>query len=503
MTTPATATRQPRVAIIGAGPGGICLAIRLREAGFDKVTLYEKSEGVGGTWNHNRYPGAACDVQSHLYSFSFEIKTDWTRPYATQPEILDYMEQVVDKYDLLPLIRFSTPVVAAHWDDECTLWRIVIESPISGAREAVEADILVSAIGMFNDLVMPDIAGLDEFTGTMFHSARWDHTHDLTGDRIAVIGSAASAVQFVPEVAKAAGRLHLFQRTPNWVLPKDDTPFTLEQLEQFAIDPVAARQARWEIFRRVEGAITYSNPVSLKASEEAGRRNIAAVDDLDLRAKLTPTEPYGCRRPLSSNVYYPTFNRPHVELVTEHITRVTPTGVVTDDGVEREVDTIIFGTGFATTKYASAIDIRGRGGARIDDAWSDGAQAYLGITTTGFPNLFMLYGPNTNNGSIIFMLEYQVAYIVRHLDRMRSGQIAWIDVRRDVMDAYNNELQHDLEQVEVWNENCNTGYYRGGAKQRIVTQWPHTMAAYRDRTQTPDDEHYEAHPGRPLAATRP
>ncbi len=478
--------RQPRIAVIGAGPGGICTAIRLREAGFTDLTLYERSEAIGGTWNHNRYPGAACDVQSHLYSFSFAIKSDWTRPYATQPEILRYFEHVVDRFDVRPLIRFSATVTSATWDERYAAWQLVVNG-----TEPLEADIVISAIGMFNDLVMPEIGALDAFEGTLFHSARWPAGHDLTCERVAVIGTAASAVQFVPKVAEVAGELTIFQRTPNWVLPKEDTPYTPEELARFASDPDAAREVREQIFERIENTITFANPASLAAAEEAGRRNLDTVTDPAVRAKLTPTEPWGCRRPLSSNTYYPVFNQPNVELVTEPVDRLTPKGVLTVDGLEREFDTIILGTGFATTRYASAIDFRGRHGRPIADAWADGAQAYLGITTAGFPNLFMLYGPNTNNGSILFMIECQVAYIQRQLERMQRDGLAWVDVRPEVMEEYNADLQDDIGKVTVWNENCNTGYYRGGTSQRIVTQWPHTMVAYRERTGQPDDEAYE------------
>jgi cyclohexanone monooxygenase len=338
---------------------------------------------------------------------------------------------------------------------------------------------------------------LDSFGGTIFHSARWDRSHDLTGERVAVIGSAASAVQFVPEIAQQAGQLHVFQRTANWVLPKDDTPFTPEQLEHFRTDPLAVRQHRWEIFRRVESAITFSNPDALAATEVIGRRHLDAVVDPEVRAKLTPHVPYGCQRPLVSSEYFPTFNRPNVELVTDRISKVTADSIVTADGVERPVDTIVVSTGFKTTRYFSAIEVVGRGGQRLDDAWNDGAQAYLGITTSGFPNLFMLYGPNTNNGSIIFMLECQIAYLVRQIERMDAEQIVWLDVHRDVMDRYNVEVQQDCLGIDVWQASC-SGYYRSPSG-RIVTQWPHTMSEYRDRTGRPDDNAYEVHFGRPLA----
>ena len=475
--------RRRRVVIIGAGPGGICAAIKLREAGYDDVVVLEKADGVGGTWHHNSYPGAACDVQSHLYSFSFELKRDWSRPYATQPEILAYLEHVVDAYGLAPSIRLGTAVRRATWDDQSATWRLLTEH-----GDEVEADAVVSAVGMFNELNWPDIAGLDAFGGTVFHSARWDHGHDLTGERVAVIGTAASAVQFVPEIAPRVGRLHVFQRAANWVGPRADASFSDEEIERFRTDPMAALQQRWKVWRTIERVITFSDPELLRLSEAAGLANLATVEDPEVRAKLTPATPFGCQRPLSSDTWYPTFNRPEVELVTDPIARVTPTGIVTADGVERRVDTIIVATGFKTTRYLSAFEVVGRGGVAIDQAWSDGARAYLGITTAGFPNLFMLYGPNTNNGSIIFMLECQVAYLVRHLQRMDAEGLDWIDVRPEVVEAYNAGLQRDLDQVSVWQAGCHN-YYRGPGG-RIVTQWPHTMAAYRERTTRRDDDAY-------------
>ncbi len=488
---PTSTGPERRIVVIGAGPGGICTGIKLKQAGIENFVILEKGDGVGGTWYHNRYPGAACDVQSHLYSFSFEIKKDWVRPYATQPEILEYMEHCVTKYGLTPHLRLSTAVRGAYWDEECTLWRVVTEQ-----GEEIVADVVISAVGMFNDLNYPDIAGLADFEGTTFHSARWDKGCDLEGRDVAVIGSAASAVQFVPEIAKQAGRLSLYQRSANWVGPREDAPFTAEQLEEFEVDPMAARRQRWRIWRTIEGVITFSNPEILRRAEEAGRNNINVVDDPELRRKLTPTTPFGCQRPLSSNVYYPTFNRSNVELVTDPIERIGPKSIIAVDGTERPAEIIVLATGFKTTKYLSALDVTGRDGRHIDEAWSEGAQAYLGITTSGFPNLFMLYGPNTNNGSILFMLECQVAYILRQLHRMDDEHIAWMDVHPEAMDGYNAELQRQLDSVEVWQAGCH-GYYRGPSG-RIVTQWPHTMSVYRDRAMRPDPETYEVHQGAPL-----
>jgi len=473
-----------RVGVIGGGPGGICLGIKLLEAGIDTFTIFERAPRPGGTWNHNSYPGCACDVPSALYSYSFEIKRDWSRPYGTQPEILAYFDACVAKYGLAPHLRLDTGVAAATWDDDGAVWRVTTD----GGDEH-EFDVLVGAVGMFGEPHRPAIPGLDSFAGTVFHSARWDHGHDLTGERVAVIGSAASAVQFVPEIARDVGWLGVFQRTPNWVLPKVDEPYSEEELERLRTDPDAMLALRAEVRARVDGAITFSDPKVLRLSEEAGRKNLAVVEDPDVRAALTPDFPHGCKRPLISNDWYPTFNRPNVELVTDRIERVDATGVVTDDGRYRDVDTIILATGFENTRYLATVDVRGRGGRRLADEWRDGAHAYLGITVSGYPNLFMLYGPNTNNGSILFMIECQVAYVLRALARLDRDGLAWIDVRPDVQVAYNEAIQDDLDAVEVWQASCNN-YYRGPSG-RIVTQWPHNMAEYEARTRARDDDAYE------------
>ncbi|MBK7951997.1 MAG: NAD(P)/FAD-dependent oxidoreductase [Deltaproteobacteria bacterium] len=479
--------RKPRIAIIGAGPGALCMGVRLRQAGFEDFVLLEKGDGVGGTWHHNRYPGCACDIQSALYSFSFEIKKDWTRPYASQPEILRYMEDLARKYDLLRHVRFGAEVTRATWDESRSCWTLALAS-----GDHVEAEIVVSALGMFNELAMPDLPGLSDFAGTCFHSARWRWDHDLAGRRVAVVGSAASAVQFVPEIAKQAGRLFLFQRTANWILPKQDTPYTPEELEHRRSHPTAALEERDEVYRRVDGGMTFSDPKLVAECEAAGLAALEVVRDPGTRAKLRPTHAWGCKRPLYSNDYLPAFNRPELELVTEPIERITREGVLTRDGALRACDTLILATGFAANKYLSAIDATGRDGIHIGEAWRDGAQAYLGVTTAGFPNLFMLYGPNTNNGSILTMIEYQVDYVLRQIARIVDEDLAWLDVRPDVMARYNDEIQQAIAEVRVWNEACN-GYYRSGTG-RVVTQWPHSMSAFRERAHKPDPEAYETAP---------
>jgi cation diffusion facilitator CzcD-associated flavoprotein CzcO len=473
-----------RIAIVGAGPGGLCMGIQLARAGFDDFVILERREGVGGTWRCNTYPGCAVDIPSALYSFSFDVKVDWSRPYATQPELLAYMEELAEKYDLLPHCRFGCEVTRARWNEADATWSVELSS-----GETLVADVVVSALGMFGDIAVPDIDGLLSFTRTSWHSARWNWNHDLTGERVAVIGSAASAVQFVPEIVKQAGQVHLFQRTANWVLPKPDNPYTPEEIESFRNDPSIIMRMREEVFARVDGGLTFSDPEVVAAAEAFGRAAIDTVEDPVVRAKLLPQHPFGCKRPLISNDFYAAFNCPNLELVTDPIERITESSVVTVDGVEREVDTLILATGFATTKYLSAIDVVGREGRHIEEAWKDGAQAYLGITTTGFPNMFMLYGPNTNNGSILTMIEAQVAHIVEQVVRMKEEGIAWIDVRQDVMDRYNDEIQQLIAGVTVWQAGCN-GYYRAPSG-RVVTQWPDSMSAFRDRTAIVDPDDFE------------
>ncbi len=460
------------------------MAIRLKQAGFEDFVVLEKGGGVGGTWQHNLYPGCACDIPSHLYSFSFDVKRDWPRPYAPQPEILSYFEQLAEKYGLLPHCRFGAGVRSAKWDDADARWTLELES-----REATQADIVVSAIGMFNELTWPDIEGLDSFTGTRFHSARWDWDHDLSGKTVGVIGSAASAVQFVPEIVKQAAQVHLFQRTANWVLPKEDDPYSEEQLLHFRTDPTAALDLRDEIYQRVDGGMTFSDPAALAELETLGLAAIDVIEDPELRRKLRPQHPFGCKRPLISNDYYVAFNRPNLELVTDAIEHIDQDAIVTVDGKTRRVDTLIIATGFSTTRYLSAIDVTGRGGRHIEEAWSDGAHAYLGITTAGFPNLFMLYGPNTNNGSILTMIESQAEYALQQVQRIAKDGLAWIDVRPEPMERYNEEIQQAIEDVEVWQASCN-GYYRSPSG-RVVTQWPYSMSEFRRRTARPNADDFE------------
>jgi cyclohexanone monooxygenase len=476
--------RTANVAIIGAGPGGICMGIKLKEAGFQDFIILERSHGVGGTWRRHVYPGCACDIPSHVYQYSFELNPDWSRPYASQPEILRYLERCAEKYGILPHCLFGSTVTAARWQEDRARWAVSLASGYT-----LEANIVVSAVGMFNRLAWPEIPGVSTFRGAMFHSAQWDWYHDLSGETVGVIGSAASAVQFVPEIAKEAGQVYLFQRTANWVLPKPDTPYTADQLEHFQANPAARQAARDEVFATQEtNNVARADSAARATREAAVLAAMEVIQDPVVREKLRPQHPWGCKRPLLSNDFYAAFNRPNLELVTDPIDFVREKSIVTIDGTERCVDTLILATGYDTTKYASVINVVGRNGADLTEVWVDGAEAYLGITTAGFPNFFMLYGPNTNNGSIITMIEFQVAHIVALVGHMAARNLDWVEVRPDRMAEYNEEVQRAIAGVVHWQAGCN-GYYRSPSG-RVVTQWPGTMGEYRDRVVVPDPDDF-------------
>jgi cyclohexanone monooxygenase len=462
----------PTVAIIGAGAGGLLMGIRLKRAGFDRFTIFERSDGVGGTWRDNSYPGAACDIQSHMYSYSFELNPNWSRPYGTQPELLAYFEHCADKYGLRSHLRCNMGIAEARWDADACCWHLTAED---GSGHT--ADVLVSALGMLNVPNYPAIPGLDDFEGTLFHSARWDHRVDLEGKRIGSIGTGASSVQFLPELAKVADHLHVFQRSPTWVMPKVDEPFTEDDRADFA-RLGRARLHRWKIFTRYERMTSFR--VADETTSERESIALAHLDrvilDRDLREQLTPHFPIGCKRLLLTNDYLPIYNQANVELVTSPISRVTPTGVDTEDGSERDLDVLILGTGFKAADHLGAIDVYGDSGRRLHDQWADGAEAHLGITVKGFPNLFMLYGPNTNQGgnSIIFIHESQVHYImgaIRRLSRHR-GALAVKEARQD---AYNAKIQRAMAGT-VWDGGC-TNYFRGPSG-KITTQFPYPARRY-------------------------
>lgn len=476
---------RKRIVIIGAGPGGICSGIQLQKSGRDDFVILEKAPSVGGTWYNNRYLGCACDVPSHLYSFSFEPKMDWPRPYSGQQVILDYMKEVVKKYDLEKHIHYNKPVSSAKWDEERSLWKVT-----TADGEVFEGEIMIGAVGMFNDLTWPDIPGMDDFQGVSYHTADWKDDHDLTGRKVAIIGSAASAVQLLPPAAEIAAQVDIYQRTANWVNFKEDTPYTAEEVQEFVNNPGKAAELREFIYQRTDGGLLFDNPERNALAEASGSKNRELVADEKLRNKLKPTHSFGCKRPLLSNEFYPAFNRDNVELITDGVEKIVANGVIASDGTFREVDTIIYATGFQTTKFLSSVDVSGRNGHRLEEDWADGAQAYLGSTVPAYPNMYMLYGPNTNNGSIIEMIESQVAYAMSQIERMESEGLDSLEVKQDVYDNYNAQLQKDIAGVKAWGENC-FSYYRSESG-RVVTQWPNNMAAYRGQTSSDSPNSYTA-----------
>jgi cation diffusion facilitator CzcD-associated flavoprotein CzcO len=473
-----------RIVIMGAGPGGLCAGKRLKDQGYDNFIILEQAPRLGGTWWHNQYPGCRCDVPSQLYSFSFAPKLDWSEPYASRAEILAYLEDCAERFGLLPHVRLNAPVESATWDEASGTWAVRTTH-----SETYTADILISAVGLFNVPAYPRLEGFDRFTGSVMHSARWNHAIDLSGKSVSVIGSAASAVQLVPEIAKVVSHLTVFQRTPNYVSPRG-SEFSTEFIEHAKTDAHAANAAERERMAGwLDAVCTLDQPAVMAEMAAACEKNRAQVTDPALRKKLTPQYPFGSKRGLVSSDWYPTFNRDNVTLVTERIDRLVERGVVVEEGVVYPSDIIVLATGFETTKFLSAIPIYGRDHLPLNTAWAKGAHAYLGITTHHFPNLFMLYGPNTNNGSIISQLECQVDYIVRKLLTMDRRAWQWIDINDEHERRFNETLQADLAKVGVWQAGV-SDYYRSDSG-LIVTQWPHTMARYRFETQRDDNECYD------------
>ena len=475
------ATRRrpaPRVAIIGAGFGGLGAAVALRRAGVDDLVIIESDDGVGGTWRRNIYPGAACDIQSHLYSFSFAPNKSWSRTYARQPEILAYLESVADNFDLRRHLVLSTRVRTARWNEDTWQWDLLMDS--GGQTAALSVDVVVCAAGLFGSLKLPDIAGLDDFGGAVMHTAQWDRDTDVAGKKVAVIGTGASGVQVVPELARVAARLAVFQRTPPWMVPKDDRAYSTTELAQFRRNPLVVRRTRWQIwkFQHDNTATMADDPVVASRNQVATSFLNRTVADERLRRALTPDYPFRCKRVLLGDDYYRALQQDNVELVADRVERITETSVVTATGIVN-VDAIVLATGFETSRYLSGIDVIGTGGRSLHERWGDDPSAYLGVAVSGFPNFFMLYGPNTNQGgnSIVYILEAGARLVASAVGRLaRRG--GYLEVRPDVERRYNERLSADLERT-IWTQ-CDS-YFRSPTG-RIVTQWPHTELEYARRT---------------------
>lgn len=464
------------VLIVGAGFAGLAMAIRCKQAGIGPLLVIEKGGGIGGTWRDNTYPGAACDIPSHLYSLSFAPKADWTRMYARQPEIEVYLRDTAERHGLMPLIRLHTAFTGATWDAARRLWLVETDGGPLRARA------LVSGMGGLHHPAYPDIPGRDSFAGAAFHTAAWDHTVDLRDKRIGVIGTGASAIQVVPEIAALAAHLTLFQRTPPWIMPKGDHAIP---------DDAKARYRRWPLMRRLERArlfwlhelralLGFTKVSKLTRQAEAlARRHLAkAVPDAALRARLTPDYRLGCKRVLISDDYYPTLQRANVTLEAGAIARITPDGVVMADGTAHRLDAIVYATGFDVTGSFSRMNLAGRDGRRLADAWADGMAAYQGITVAGFPNFFMLVGPNTGLGhnSIIAMIEVQVRHVLDCLQTLR-GDARAIEPTPEAQKRFVDRIRARMAD-SIWQAGgCRSWYL--DARGRNTTLWPDSVMAYR------------------------
>jgi cation diffusion facilitator CzcD-associated flavoprotein CzcO len=477
-------TPQVTVAIVGAGMAGLGMAIQLKRAGIDDFVVFEKAADVGGTWWDNTYPGCACDTMSLLYSYSFEPKKDWSRMFPRQAEILEYLRECADKYGARRHIRFGTAITGAHYDEEAAQWRL-----FTADGETIRAKVAIVALGLLHLPRYPPTPGRERFQGAMFHSSHWDHGYDLAGKRVAVVGTGGSTIQFVPEIADRVAHLTVFQRTPPWILPKPDRRLTRLELAMFRTLPVTLRAYRAAIYWGHEalGVALRTNPLLRLVEWVALRHLRRQVPDPQLRGKLIPDYRLGCKRPLVSNEYYPTLNRPNVDLVTAGIERITERAVITADGTEHAVDAIIFGTGFhATDVFQQAnADIAGAGGVKLLDVWRDGMEAYLGVATAGFPNLFFLLGPNSvGDNSTVFMIEAQVRYILRCVRLLLADPRARaIAVRPQAQAAFNSALQQRLSKA-VWSVGGCTSWYLDAAGVNR-TLWPGSTLTYWLRTRRP------------------
>lgn len=459
---------RPTVAVIGSGFGGLAAVIELKKRGFDDLVVFEKGAEVGGVWRENTYPGAACDVPSPFYSFSFEPNPRWPHRFSRQPAILDYMRHVADKYDVRRHIRFGIEVLGAAFDESTGKWTVRLST-----GETVVVDVLVSAVGQLARPSLPEIAGRERFAGASFHSAQWRHDIDLTGKRVAVIGTGASAIQFVPQIQPQVEQLTVFQRTAPYIVPRPDREFSPLHHKIFEKAPITELGERVTWYGVVEGlsvAWVYAKPLAAAirgVSKWHMRRQTKAKPGLF--EKVWPDYPVGCKRILFSDDYLPALTQPNVELCTGRIGEITASGVRTVDGIEHAADVLIWGTGFTATEFLAPMTITGAEGRDLHEEWKDGARAYYGMTVPGFPNLFIMYGPNTNTGggSIIYFLEAQAKYLGDYLSHM-TGVGAPLAVRPEVEQAFDERIQGELS-GSVWSR-CSSWYRQPDG--RITTNWP-------------------------------
>lgn len=466
---------SPHVVIVGTGFAGLGMAIELKRAGIDSFTLLEKAAEVGGVWRENVYPGAACDIPAPYYSFSYAPNPAWPSRFARQPDIQAYLKGVVNKYALAPHITFNTEVASAAFDEASGQWSL---DTTEGER--ITADIFVPATGQLSRPALPNIAGLESFRGKAFHSATWNHSVDLAGKRVAVIGTGASAIQFVPEIQPVVEWLTVFQRSPAWILPRPEVEYRPWRHTMFRRMPATQsmeRLAFWLLCEVLALGLVDVQPIGRAVAATSRRHLRKQVSDEALRAKLTPDSPPGCKRTLFSDDYLPALGQPNVEVVTTGIDEILPDGVRTTDGVVHEADVLVYGTGFKATEFLAPLAIHGLDGQQLADVWNGGARAYLGMAVPGFPNLFIMYGPNTNLGfgSIIYMIESQARYIRQAVEHVGQQDAGYLNVRSEVADNYDRKLQARLRR-SVWTFCSNWYRVESG---RITNNWPGTVSAYR------------------------
>jgi cyclohexanone monooxygenase len=479
------------VGIIGAGPGGLALGILLTRAGFRDFTIFDREDDVGGTWRINTYPGLSCDVKSHLYSFSFDLNANWSRLWSAQPEILAYFERCADKYGLRTHLRLRTEIRSARWDPDTQLWCLT-----TAAGDRHHFSVVVSAVGLFTRPLLPDLVEQEPFTGTVMHSSRWDHSIPLEGARIAVLGTGSTASQLVPELAKVAGKVYSVQRSATWILPKPDRHYTRRERWIFAHVPFAKKLYRIRLWLRSEANISVIEHGSEKTEDftaiARGMLEKTVADD-ELRRKLTPDHPMGCKRLVFSSDFLPALTQPNVEVLTSPARYLRARSLVTEDGTERDVDVVVCATGYAAADYLAELDVVGEDGTALRDVWRDGAHAYLGMAVPGFPNFFMLYGPNTNVGSnsVIFILEAQARYIVRALKYLRRKGKGYVGVRASALADFVAKIDRWMVGT-VWTTQC-SNYFRA-PNGRVVTQWPRSARTFWGMTRrfSPADFRFEA-----------
>jgi cation diffusion facilitator CzcD-associated flavoprotein CzcO len=474
------------VAIVGSGFSGLGVAINLKREGGRSFVVFERGDDVGGTWHYNTYPGCGCDVPSHLYSFSFAPNPEWSQTYSLQGEIRDYLRRCADDFGVRPHVRTGHEVTGAAWNDDERLW------DIETSHGDFKARVLVGAMGPLTEPKIPDLPGLESFEGKTMHSARWDHDYDLRGKRVASIGTGASAIQYVPAIQPDVEQIHVFQRTPPWIFPHSNRPIRDWERRLYRAFPPLQRLVRGGVYATREVAVLgfVKNPKMMGVAEAMAKRHMKRqISDPELLEKVTPDYEIGCKRILPSNRWYRTLSKPNVELVTGGVAEVRPNSVVGPDGVEREVDAIIFGTGFEVTDMPASKVVRGRGGKLLHDVWHGSPNAHKGATIPGFPNLFLVLGPNTGLGhsSMVYMIESQIAYLMDALRTMDAQGADTVEVREEAAVESNRALDQRM-QGTVWNTGCASWYLDDTG--RNATLWPDWTWRFRQSTARFDAEHY-------------